>query len=297
MNLNSLCRRLKDAAVTVHHKRPPQSSLLTVLLCLTYLLEFLGDHRRLPLKPHRLFNDFLFKLKAGSEMMTPLRKFVTDKEFSKTYIEKLCPGSVTPTTLAILRTPEEIDAYCPDIFPVVIKPTHSSGQVVIATSESDYLNSKALLKDWLKHDYFLITLERNYQHLDRKVMLESYIDDVFDMEGSVHCLWGEPKIISLIDRKTKQRQSFDTNRVPLGVSLAFPLTEFTPRSWRFFDALMVNSRTLSSEFNYIRIDFYTDGERIVFGELTNLPAGARGRFYPQGGEHIFSRAFFKALPK
>ncbi len=47
-----------------------------------------------------------------------------------------------------------------------------------------------------------------------------------------------------------------------------------------------------AELSYIRFDFYTDGRRLVFGELTSLPAAGLDTFYPATGEAIFSPEFF-----
>jgi hypothetical protein len=179
----------------------------------------------------------------------------------------------------------------------VVKPTHSFGRIVLVFSESDYHKEKTRIKDWLHQDYFLESLERNYAQLEKKVIVEQYIDDTFAIEGSVHCLEGEPKIISLIDRKTKERQSFDTNKTPLGVSLQYPLKAFEPKDWSFLHSLSKSARILSAEFSYIRIDFYTDGERVLFGELTNLPAGGMGKFFPADGEKTFSKVFFNSSQK
>ncbi|MDN5941479.1 MAG: ATP-grasp domain-containing protein [Nitrospira sp.] len=212
-------------------------------------------------------------------------------------MEKKLGAGTTPATLCVLRTPEEVETYLPATYPVVIKPTHSSRRIVLVFSEPDYHNAKTQIKDWVNEDYFLEDLERNYAKLEKKIIVEKYIDDTFAIEGSVHCLSGEPKIISLIDRKTKERQSFDTNKSPLGVSLAYRLKEFEPKDWGFLNSLLKSSRILSGEFSYIRVDFYTDGERVLFGELTNLPAGANGRFFPAGGEKKFSEVFFNSWQK
>jgi len=294
--ITSISHLLRLAAVEVYHVMP-HSQIFKILLYLIYLLEFLADYKRLPIHPSLRFNDFLFQLKSGSEINSSLRTLITDKEFAKNYIETRLGVGTTPTTLCILRTPDEVEAYRPAIFPVVIKPTHSWGRIVIAFSESDYQRARTAITHWLSHDYFLERLERNYQDLDKKIIVEAYIDDIFDIEGSVHCMSGEPRIVSLIDRKTKHRQSFDVNKVPLGVSLGYPLREFDPKSWGFLNILMESSRILSSEFSYIRVDFYTDGERVIFGELTNLPAAGRGKFFPNGGEKKFSEVFFKSGQK
>jgi hypothetical protein len=268
--------------------------MFDTILYLRHLFQFLVVHKRLPIRPNTLFNDFLFQLKASSELGSPLRTLITDKELAKIYVEKKLGTGTTSATLCVLRTPEEVETYLQTTYPAVIKPTHSSGRCVSVFSKSDYRKAKTQFKDWLNEDYFLSDLERNYAKLEKKIIVEKYIDDTFALEGSVHCLSGEPKIISLIDRKTKERQSFDTNKCALGVSLVYPLKEFEPKNWGFLNSLLKSSRILSGEFSYVRVDFYTDGERVVFGELTNLPAGGTGQFSPPGGEKKFSEVFFSS---
>jgi hypothetical protein len=283
-------------AFTLYHIKAPTVLFETVLYS-GHLLKFLANHKRFPTRPQTLFNDFLFQLSSSGELGSPLRTFVTDKEFGKLYIEKKLGAGTTPATLCVLRTPEDIDTYVAPTYPTVIKPTHSFGRIVFVRSETDYQKTKSRITDWLHQDYFLESLERNYANLQKKIIVEQYIDDTFAIEGSVHCLVGEPKIVTLIDRKTKKRQSFDTHKTPLGVSLQYPLKEFEPKDWRFLDSLLKSSRILSREFGYIRIDFYTDGERVLFGELTNLPAGGMGKFFPAGGEKKFSEVFFNPRQK
>jgi hypothetical protein len=273
------------------------SPLLETVLNIGHLCRFLTTQKRLPTKPNALFNDFLFKLLSSSELGSPLRTFITDKEYGKLYIEKKLGAGTTPATLCVLRMPAQVDTYLPPTYPIVIKPTHSFGRIVQLFSESEYHNAKTQIKDWFKQDYFLESLERNYAKLEKKIIVEQYIDDRFAIEGSVHCLRGEPRIVSLIDRKTKERQSFDMNRSPLGVSLQYPLNEFEPKDWGFFNSLIKSSSILAKEFTYIRIDFYTDGDRVLFGELTNLAAGGMGKFFPSGGEKKFSAAFFNSSQK
>ncbi|MBS0181298.1 MAG: hypothetical protein JSS39_02765 [Nitrospira sp.] len=287
-----LYKRFRRVSLALYRRHVPLS-LLNVVLYPTYLFQFVAAHHRLPIRPARLFNDFLFQVKSGSELESPLRRRVSDKEYCKLYTEeRLGPGTTTPTT-RVLRTEDEVERYRPPVFPCVMKPTNSSGRMIIARSEDEYMGALPKIKNWFHEDYFLSDLEKNYATLERKVIVEEYIDDSFSLEGSVHCLRGEPKLVSLIDRYTKARQTFDLDGTPLGVSLFYPLQDFQPASWDFLPSLLSQSRILSAEFTYIRVDFFTDTKRVLFGELTNLPAGGIGRFYPADGEKIFSEVFFR----
>jgi len=289
-----LYKRFRRVSLALYRRNTP-SSILNVVLYPTYLFQFVAVHHRFPIRPTRLFNDFLFQVKSGAELENSLRRRVSDKEYCKLYTEEKLGGGTTTPTISVLRTADEVERYRPPAFPCVMKPTNSSGRVIIARSEQEYIEVLPKIRKWFHEDYFLSDLEKNYAGLERKVILEEYIDDSFALEGSVHCLRGEPKLVSLIDRYTKARQTFDIGGTPLGVSLYYPLQEFEPASWDFLPDLLNQSRILSAEFKYIRVDFFTDTKRVLFGELTNLPAGGIGRFYPADGEKIFSEAFFRPV--
>ncbi len=271
---------------------PPLRPVLLAALHIFWLLKFAKHHRRLPLQPSRRFNDFLFSIKAGREITHPLRAQVTDKVHGKAFIADRLGPNFTPKTLAVLTRAPDLVSYLPPYYPVMAKPTHSSGRFVKISSAEEYVAQIPVMQGWLQHDYFLTSLERHYDGLEKKIIIEAFIEDSFWLEGSVHCRHGDPRIISLIDRYTKHRQSFRADRAPLGVSLGYPFQELQVKDWRFFEGLLAQCRTLSEPFSYLRVDFYTDGHSLLFGELTSLPAGANGRFYPDGGEAIFSKAFF-----
>jgi hypothetical protein len=247
---------------------------------------------RVPNQPDRRFNDYLYALKVSPELESPLRRHLTDKVLSKTYIEaRLGRGSAVPT-LAVLAEAAEIATYCPPVFPVAVKPTHSSGRIQKIGSPKDWDAARTEITGWLSHDYFRLSLERHYADLAKRVIVEPWLDETLRYEGSVHCRAGVPKVVSIIDRYSKHRQSYTPDRRALGVSLAFPLREFALQDWDFFDPLLTAAARLSEGLSYIRVDFYTDGTRLLFGELTSIPAAGLGVFFPAGGEKIFSTAFF-----
>ena len=118
-----------------------------IIILIRYLLDFilpetqLGDkiysyinfafnHKgRFP-KNQILFNDYMFNLKTSSEIINPLRVFITDKEFGKFYIKSVVGDEYNVPTYKVLNSQDEVDNYT---FPseCVIKPTHMSGKVIL----------------------------------------------------------------------------------------------------------------------------------------------------------------------
>lgn len=276
--------------------RPALRGLSRRVLRLHCWLTMVRRLHRAPGPPDRLFNDFLHAMKVGPELERPLRRTISDKVLAKQYIDSILGPGFTVPTLAVLDSAEAIAAWRPSVWPVAVKPAHSSGRFLRIGSDAEWLAAMDEMVGWLAHDYFRVSLERNYAGLARRVIVEPWLDEDLRLEGSVHCRGGVPKIVSIIERYTKDRQSYATDRRPLGVSLAFPTTAFDLSDWSFFDPLLQAAELLSRDLSYIRVDFYTDGKRLVFGELTNLPAGALGRFFPEDGEEVFSRVFFAPPP-
>lgn len=289
-------RRLLAFAFLLCWDRPALRGLARRLLRAHAWLDMVLRFGRGPGRPDRLFNDFIQQLKVSDELETPLRQEITDKVRGKAYIEaRLGPGSTVPT-LAVLDSAGAIAAYRPPVYPVAVKPTHSSGRLVRVGSEQDWLAAQDMITGWLDHDYFREWLERNYAGLAKRVIVEPWLDESLRLEGSVHCRGGVPKIVSIIERYSKNRQSYSRDRRPLGVSLGFPTTDFQLADWDFFAPVLEGAAKLSAGLSYVRVDFYTDGRRLVFGELTSIPAAGIGRFYPKGGEEIFSAEFFAPPP-
>ena len=62
------------------------------------------------------------------------------------------------------------------------------------------------------------------------------------------------------------------------------------------ETLMAEAAVLAERFAFIRVDFYGSPTDFLFGELTNLPAAALGRFDSPAGAAEFNGAFFAPLP-
>lgn len=271
-----------------------QGAVYQTLTRLYHGATFVYCHRRLPSAPGVRFNDFLFALKTGNGLRDPLRKNVTDKALGKDYIAARVGPGCTVATLAVLHDDAEIAAFRPPVFPVVLKPTHSSGKILVVQDAAAMDAAQPTLRAWLRHDYFRQTLEDNYDGLAKKIIVEPYIDDALYLEGSIHCRAGRAKIISIIDRfdTSKKRASLTCDWQHLHVALGQPYHPFDLPPPVFLADLLEKTEAIARDFPSIRVDFYASDTAFVFGELTNLPGGGLARFSSADGEARFSAAFF-----
>ncbi len=56
--------------------------------------------------------------------------------------------------------------------------------------------------------------------------------------------------------------------------------------------MLLVARALSAPFSFVRIDLYTDGQRVLVGEVTNCSANASAPFLPHTAEQHASKLMF-----
>ena len=108
------------------------------------------------------------------------------------------------------------------------------------------------------------------------------------------CFNGEAKFVQIdIDRRTNHTRLYydrDWNEHEFSILKAKSSKRFDkPVNYELMLAL---ADTLSKDFEFIRVDLYTDGEHIYVGELTNWPECGLGYFVPRNSEITASKVLF-----
>jgi hypothetical protein len=252
---------------------------------------FLLKHGRLP-KKQLLWNDVWFQIKTSGEIENPLRVYVSDKEHVKDYVRQTVGDQYNVPTIAVLRSPAEVDTFD---FPArcAIKPTHASTQVCLRSNGEPI--DRERIKKWFSLNYYHSGRERNYRSLRPKVIVEPLIFDTTNVEDyKIFCWHGVPKFVMVdIDRHTNHmRKLFDTQWNEQDFSMTYPRAPgVLPKPATLDDMLRV-ARALSAPFSFVRIDLYTDGQRVLVGEVTNCSANASAPFLPPSAEKFASAQMF-----
>jgi len=258
---------------------------------LYHWLLFLSKHQRRP-SNRMLWNDVLYRIKTTDEILDPLRIFVSDKELVKTFIKATIGDEYNIPTLAVLRTPAEVERFdFPDR--CIIKPTHASAQYILRRNGEPV--DRARIRSWFALNYYRAGRELNYKTLRPKVIVEPLVFDDGDLtDFRFFCVHGEPKLIQLdMDRHTRHtRKILDTEWREQDYGILYPRSDrVVPRPDTLPEMLRV-ARALSAPFSFVRIDLYSDNRRVVAGEITNVSANAGGIFNPRTAEERASRALF-----
>ena len=282
-----LARRLL-AAGRINLKELPENRVGDELFA--YFL-FQRCHGRAPTN-QMLFNDVLYRIKTTDEILDPLRVFVSDKEFVKIFVKGVIGDQYNVPTIKILRAPDEIDSFnFPDA--CCIKPTQTSGVFILRKNGEEL--DKHRIKEWFSINYYEVSREANYKLLKPKVIVEPLIFNNHNVNDyKFFCFNGKPKLIQVdIDRRgNHQRQIFDTNWKKQEFSIAYPMATKEIAKPKNFEEMIFIVEALAKNFNFIRIDLYSDGNKCLVGEITNCHGNATESFIPKAGEAKASKLIF-----
>jgi hypothetical protein len=259
---------------------------------LYHRLLFLRKHRRFPGK-EMLWNDVLYRLKTSDDILDPLRVFVSDKELVKIYIKATIGDEYNVPTIAVLRSADEVDGFA---FPArcIIKPTHASAQYILRRGGEPIDRDR--IKAWFRLNYYYAGREVNYRMLRPKVIVEPLVFDNADLSDyRFFCFNGQPRLIQVdMDRHTHHtRKILDTDWKEQDFSILYPRSNRPLARPDTLPEMLHLARALSAPFSFVRIDLYSDNQRVVAGEITNVSANAGGIFRPLSAEKKASELVFR----
>jgi len=256
---------------------------------------FYRNHRRFPENPPIRFNDHLFEQKTNGSHYDPLVQFVTDKEHAKQFIAATVGDKHIIKTYRILRNPNEVELFIPDIIPCVIKPTHGSGPIIIYTDKSAALDS-VMLRRWFNINLYLEKREQNYRYLTPKIIVEEFFSEdgtTAPIDNKVFCFHGTPRFVQVDSNRFSglTRNFYDTSWNKIAMTIKYPAGEQTDMRPALLEEMLELAGKLSAPFPFVRVDMYVTATEIRIGELTFLPGGNRQALRPEEAEFEWGAYF------
>lgn len=271
----------------------PRTQLFDKILS---FVQFTYIHKRLP-KKNYLFNDRLYYIKTSNEIIDPLRVFVTDKEFSKIYLSSRINKEHIVPTLGVYN---KIESLYKISFPLdyIVKPSHLAGHWIMKNKD-ELINKDDLnqINKWTKINQYYASRERNYLFLKPKIIIEPIIfQDNNINDYKIFCFKGNAKAIQVDSnrRYNHVRSIYDRNWNNLNISIDFPINKNEIPKPKNLDLMIELSERISKDFDFIRVDLYTNDKHVYVGEITNNHGGALETFIPEGikTEKFFSDILF-----
>ena len=228
-------------------------------------------------------------------------------------------ASYLPALYGAYERFEDIDfSRLPERF--VIKTNHGSHFVLIADGKKpfDRNSARRLVRRWMRTNYYDGSREKFYRYVDRKIMIEEFLKEpsgapAIDYRFFVYD--GVPKFFYVSFRPDVGAEEAKIYAETGGRDLAFfdracrrlPVRLIMPGTAPAPSAHFENPGRLAAfaipaniedmfdivgkigrGFDFLRIDMYNPGGRILFGEFTTLPGGGVRPFDPPGYDLIFS---------
>lgn len=227
----------------------------------------------------------------------PLITITSDKVAAREYVASKCGEELLVPVLGIYEHVDDIPID--DIpAPFVIKANHGSQWNIFCVDKKsfDWHKHKALLRKWLRTNYYYRTREWAYKDIKPKVIIEKMITSERNHEVNefgIYCFGGEPKYIHYVTNAYKEL------RFPV-LDLEWKLTPFQrvkeeitnlPDKPIHLPRMLEISRQLSADFPFARINFYDTGERLFCGEITLYNTGGNLYYDPPEWNEIIGSWF------
>jgi O-antigen ligase len=251
-------------------------------------------HRLARLLPDSLFLSLKYRMKNGrkghiqkpltyNEKLqwqklhdrNPLYPQIVDKYSVRSHVASLIGKSHLVPLVGVYDSPS---AITPDSLPdrFVIKPTHTSGDVLFCTDKKsfDWEHAMKVMRQWMESNYYWYDREWPYKEIKPRIIIEHMIktdDGKPPKDYKIFCFDGEPKMAFVAsDRPDNTKfDFFDISWNRLDLKQHYPNSTYEipkPKQW---DAMLVLARKLSVGLPQVRVDLYVDAdEQILFGELT-----------------------------
>lgn len=251
-------------------------------LKITYYLKM---GRRLNLKDPCTFNEKLQWLKFYNRR--PEYVTMVDKLLVKEYVSsKIGQEHIVPT-LGVWNRPEDINwDSLPNKF--VLKTTNGGGGsgVVICHDKNSFDKKSAIFKlnKSLHTDLYQLNREWPYKNVSRRIIAEEYLSGE---NGSLNdykffCFNGKVKIFKVdFDRFSKHRANYYSKNgelMPFGEIACPPDMNRAIELPTTLSAMISMAETISADTPFMRVDFYQNEGKAVFGEITFFPAAGLGKF-------------------
>lgn len=272
--------------------------MLDIVFKINYLKLYLRKKKKLPnLFFPRDYSEYIFRdifFRRNDD-----KSIFADKFRVREYVIEKGLEYILPKLYGHWENVLDIDfKELPDKF--ALKCNHGCDMNIICSDKNtlDIDNSIQRLNNWLKSSH-PIFYETHYFSIKPVVICEEFISDssgVFPMDYKIHCAHGQPIYIqACYDRNEKspgKRIIYDTNWNDLNFVIENDnhfACEGLPRP-RNLEKMLEVATILSSGFEYVRVDLYDTGEKVLFGEVTLTPMGGWLGYFSQDALDMMGRA-------
>ncbi len=206
--------------------------------------------------------------------------YLADKYEVRNYVTDKGLGSILTPLLAVYGTADEIDFDAlPNRF--ALKANFGAGCNIICIDKTklDKKQCREKVRVWLKSGKYSVS-ERHYNLIPKKFVCEEFIDDGtggFPIDYKFLCVNGRVCCILVVSGRENGHgaylpYSIDWKPLPEYYRGNSTALETLPRPANL-SAMIDIAEKLAGEIDLVRVDLYSNGSKIWFGEMTLTPSG------------------------
>lgn len=235
------------------------------------------------------FNEKTTWLKLNNYSDNKLVSTCSDKYEVRKYVEKVGLSSTLNELYGVYDNFNDINF---DILPskFVIKCTHGCAYNIICKNKNKFDKEKAkeTIEKWMKEKYGFATTELHYTKIKPRIIIEKYLCDKYDkmpIDYKIYCFNGSAKCVLVCsERDDKLKLSYyDVHWKRLNYESKNWSSEKNIKEPKNLNKMIEYAELLSKNFPFVRVDFYNDNGKIIFGELTFTPACCCAPYYNENG--------------
>ena len=206
---------------------------------------------------------------------------LVDKINLHKYSKNILGKDICVPILKIYKHSDEINLNeLPDQF--VLKCNHGEGMNIICRNKNNFnlTKAKVLLNNWMSMNYGELSSEFQYLNVNNLIFAQNFLKDDID-DYKVYCFHGEPKFISVqrgIEGNNKIINYYTIDWKLTDIEIGFPyyyrVPNFIFQKPKKLYLMIEYAKKLSSEFAFVRVDFYEINEKIYLRELSFTPFNA-----------------------
>ena len=206
-----------------------------------------------------------------------LRSRLTDKYEVRQYVAKKGYEECLVPLFGIYDSPDEINIEdIPEQF--VLKATHGCDMNYICRKkeDTDIRDLQRRMKMWMKINTAYVSLEMHYRTISPRIICEKYIESGDNplTDYKIHCSDGKARFILVCSYGHGKRylDVFSRSWKHLPVVVGAEENPDRPCRPEQLEEMCVMAENLAEGIPFVRIDLYTVGHKVYFGEMTFTPA-------------------------
>lgn len=253
--------------------------------CMGYWMDF---------KHPRTFNEKLQWLKLHDRK--PIYTTLVDKYAVKKYVADIIGEQYIIPTLGVWNSFDDINFdQLPNRF--VLKCTHDSGSVVICKDKETFDKDRArqILVSGLKTNYYKKTREWPYKNVKPRIIAEEFKQDIKSNDlpdYKFFCFDGVVKAMYIATERQNNNTDtrfdfFDRDFNHLEFTNGHPMADSTPEKPDCYDEMIELAEMLSKGIPHVRVDFFEENGKVLFGEMTFFHMGGTTPFEPFKWDEVF----------